>query len=79
MRKATSAEPGSLIARLAASKLSDSEKVQYLYMAALGRNPSSSEMKIAQTAWRARSGNTVAALQDIFWVVLNSNEFILQH
>lgn len=79
IRKATSSEPGSLIARIAGSNLSNGEKVEYLYMAALGRAPTSAEMKIAQTAWRARGGNTVAALQDIFWVVLNSNEFILQH
>jgi hypothetical protein len=28
---------------------------------------------------KERSGDPVAALQDIFWAALNSNEFILQH
>ena len=35
------------------------------------------------TAWGsvlvARKGDTAAALQDIWWAVLNSNEFIFNH
>ncbi len=79
IKKATSAEQGSLIQRLSASNSSNAEKINHLYMAALGRKPTSSELNVAQNAWRARGGNAVAALQDVFWVVLNSNEFILQH
>lgn len=79
IRKATSAEQGSLINRLAGSSMSNGEKINYLYMAALGRAPARAEMNMAQNAWTARGGDSTAALQDVFWVVLNSNEFILQH
>jgi hypothetical protein len=80
MQRATSGEPGSLLHRVANDpKLKDTDKIRYLYMAALSRPPSSSETKIAQQAWVAHKGNTTEALKDVFWTILNSNEFILQH
>jgi len=69
------------------------EKVQYLFEAALARRPTPGEITVAnqllgREAERQGSGKakkaavvdpTSSALQDIFWAVLNSNEFILQH
>jgi len=69
------------------------EKVQYLFEAALARRPTPGEITVANQllgregrAPRLRQGKkaavvdpTSSALQDIFWAVLNSNEFILQH
>jgi len=34
---------------------------------------------IANKLLLARKGDTVAALQDVWWAVLNSNEFIFNH
>ena len=46
-------------------------------MAALGRQPTAAEKSLVVTASKNHGGNTAAALQDIFWVVLNSNEFVM--
>ena len=37
------------------------------------------EIEVANKLLAARKGDVVAALQDIWWAVLNSNEFILNH
>jgi hypothetical protein len=69
------------------------EKINYLFEAALARRPSGGEVTITNQLLVAReiqqnrqkkapaSGADIAAaaLQDIYWAVLNSNEFILQH
>ena len=49
------------------------------YMAALSRPPTAAEKKVAEVAWQNHRGDGIKAAQDVFWVVLNSNEFILQH
>jgi hypothetical protein len=79
IKKAASIEKGSFLHTVAASNLKPAEKIQYLFQAALGRNANADEIKIANGLLYARQGDAAAALQDIFWAVLNSNEFILQH
>jgi hypothetical protein len=79
IKKAASIEKGSFLHTVAASNLKPAEKIQYLFQAALGRNANAEEIKIANGLLYARQGDAAAALQDIFWAVLNSNEFILQH
>jgi len=48
-------------------------------VAALGRRPNQNEVQMANMLMVARQGDASAALQDMWWVVLNSNEFILNH
>jgi hypothetical protein len=79
IRQAVTGGKGTLLYNVAASNLKPGQKVEYLYMAALTRAPSSAEEKMADLAWARRKGNAYEALQDVFWVVLNSNEFILIH
>jgi len=55
------------------------DKINYLFLAGLGRHPNKSELDIANKLLVARQGNTGAALQDVWWAVLNSNEFIFNH
>jgi hypothetical protein len=77
---ATSIDKGSFLARIAGDPaLSNSKKIDRLYLAALARKPTSKEVAVANKFVQARKGNTGEALQDVWWVVLNSNEFILQH
>ncbi len=52
--------------------------VDYLYVAALSRYPSSAELKRA-SAFLGSSPDTIHVLEDLFWALLNSNEFILVH
>jgi uncharacterized protein YeaC (DUF1315 family) len=80
VKKATSVDKGSFLQRVAANpKLNGKTKIDYLYMAALGRKPSNTERSLADQLASLRKGDAVAALQDVWWAVLNSNEFILNH
>ncbi|HEV7278571.1 MAG TPA: DUF1549 domain-containing protein [Pirellulaceae bacterium] len=79
IRDATSNEPGSYLTTISSSKLSSRDKINYIYLSALARKPSDKELAIANELLRARRGDETAALQDMFWAVLNSNEFIFNH
>ncbi|MFO0790898.1 MAG: DUF1549 and DUF1553 domain-containing protein [Pirellulales bacterium] len=80
MRRATGNEPGSMLARVAGdTKMDNAAKIRYLYLAGLARVPTRQELAISNELLVARKGNVGAALQDIWWAVLNTNEFILNH
>lgn len=80
IQQAVSGANGSLLNRVGGNaKLSDQQKIDFLYLTALSRRPTRNETTLAQQSWRAHNGNTVEALQDVYWAMLNTNEFILQH
>jgi hypothetical protein len=80
MQQATSTDEGSFLRRVAANdKLKNPAKIERLYLAAVARRPTKAELQAANALLVARQGNAVAALQDMWWALLNSNEFILNH
>lgn len=80
MQQAVSAERGSFLFETLSGPGSDAQKIQQLYLAALSRQPSRSELSTAQRLLNAYPRNArLAAYQDLFWALLNSNEFILIH
>jgi hypothetical protein len=80
IQKAVNCEPGSFLHSVASNgNLAAGAKINYLFLAALSRQPSSSELAIANKLFAARGNDTAEALQDIWWAVLNSTEFILNH
>jgi hypothetical protein len=79
VKQATSDAEGSFLARLAKSPKKDADKIRYLYISALSRVPTRKELGLVNELWKANEGNTLAALQDTWWSLLNSNEFILNH
>jgi hypothetical protein len=80
VKQATSTERGSYLYRVAADdKLKNPAKVETLFLAAVARRPSKVELQAANALLVAREGNAAAALQDLWWALLNSNEFILNH
>ena len=79
IQKATATDGGSFLYELAKGDQQDTDKIERLYLAALSRTPSREELKLAQQLWLAKNGDTAAALEDIWWAILNSNEFILNH
>jgi hypothetical protein len=80
VRRATGNERGSMLARVAGDpKLDNADKINYLYLAALSRLPTRQELNISNELLVARGGDVGAALQDIWWALLNTNEFILNH
>ena len=93
IRNATAGKPGSRLGEIASRNLRPKEAIQLLFLAGLSRNPTAREVDIANRLWVARaqdqySGNgrqrsvtppALAALQDLWWAILNSNEFIMNH
>ncbi len=56
--------------------------VEKLYLAALNRKPKPAELRGVLTKIRLRTGfkdTPRAAYEDLFWALLNSNEFLLNH
>jgi hypothetical protein len=80
VRRATGNQPGSMLARVAENpQLNNAEKIRYLYLAAFARRPTRQEIMLSNELLAARDGKVGAALADIWWALLNSNEFILIH
>lgn len=79
IKEATSTGKGGFLDKVAKGPKSNEEKVRMLYLAALARKPSPKETAAANALLVARKGDVVGALQDIWWAVLNSNEFIINH
>jgi hypothetical protein len=79
IKKATGTDKGSFLWQVANSGKRPPQQIEYLFLAALTRKPTSSELGIANQLLLARKGDTAAALQDVWWAVLNSNEFIFNH
>ena len=77
MRQATDAQ-AAVLNNVIASKMSPPEKVEHLFLASLSRPPTKKELNAISEILKARK-NEAAALQDIWWALLNSNEFILDH
>lgn len=79
IKRATSDDPEALIGSLGASNARMPEKIHQLFMAGVARRATRDEIVIASKLLTARGGNQTEALQDLWWAILNSNEFILQH
>jgi hypothetical protein len=80
MKKAIGIDKGSFLEQVANnSKLNNTAKINYLFLAAMARKPTGNESAAANQLMTLRGGDATAALQDVWWAVLNSNEFILNH
>ncbi|NIL96909.1 MAG: DUF1549 domain-containing protein [Planctomycetales bacterium] len=79
IRRATSTDQGGFLQRVASDPATKpTAKIQLLFRSALAREATKTERNAANTTL-ARRTNIVEALQDVWWVLLNSNEFILNH
>lgn len=68
---------GSLLNTVMAGKGSDNDKVKQLYAATLSRYPSAKEVTAAKKV--LKNANRTEAFQDLYWALLNCNEFIFNH
>jgi hypothetical protein len=79
---ATSLERSTTLAAVAdAPFLSMARRIETLYLAALSRRPRAEEMArmVTYIEGGGPRGSQDSALADVFWVLLNSSEFILNH
>ena len=79
INQATNTEKGSFLQRVALDpKMNNAAKINHLYLTALLANQPRRKSTLANELMLLRRGDPVAALQDVWWAVLNSNEFILE-
>lgn len=82
MRDALSGKPDSFLAdvvdRARGARSPAVQMVDQIYLAALSRLPSARERQMAQRYLQTHP-DSMGVLQDLFWALLNSNEFILIH
>ena len=56
------------------------QKIEVLYLTALARKPSPAELSaLDKTFHNSANHDPILGLQDVFWALLNSNEFIMNH
>ena len=79
IQDAVSIEKGSFLRRVLEENGPDSKKIRRLYFSALSRAPTRKEIGAATKMIRARQADKIEAYQDLYWALLNSNEFIFIH
>ena len=79
MEKACSVERGSFLFESMSSPGNEAQKIQELYLAALSRNPTKTEIGKVQKMLKSYGNHKLMGYQDLFWALLNSNEFVFIH
>src|SRR5262249_31293746 len=69
---------GGLIPRLQAGKKTAQERITELYIRCFSRKPTSEEAATLAAALEQNKDQT-QALEDLFWALLNSREFLFNH
>lgn len=77
VKRATSTATGSWLSTLQLSSTRYPDKIGVLYLAGFARKPKPDELRLANQLLQASGGKLDVALQDMWWSILNSNEFIL--
>ncbi len=77
----TSLEKNRTLANLAVQRTSTARKIESLYLVVLSRKPRPEEAErfVKYVDKGGPTGDAKKALADVFWVLLNSPEFILNH
>lgn len=70
--------PAGRLTRLLNAQTPTERMIDELYVATLTRRPTDAECAAAAT-YLAAAGDTRKGLEDLFWALLNSNEFVFQH
>lgn len=84
VRGATEVQSGTWLHKLLASKTNDTDRIQAIFISALSRPASARELSTVKKLLKNGTGHgknvsLEQAYQDIYWALLNSNEFILNH
>ena len=72
-------DPAGRVQKLATSGQTPVEVVTELYLRMLSRPPAPDELSIATAAFAAPGATRAGATSDVFWALLNSAEFVLNH
>jgi hypothetical protein len=75
IKSATSIEGGGFLANI----VGNSDAIEYMYLAALSRKPTGADFAAMAAAGLTSRGDPLTSYQDIWWSLLNTNEFIFNH
>ena len=64
---------------LAKEKKSDKELVEEIYLWCLARHPNDAEQKVCENYLKVHTKRRPEAVQDLFWALINSRDFMLVH
>ncbi len=78
-KQAVSDANGGFLSRLSTSGKTPRDRLTTLFLTGLARRPTQNEMTVGNKLLMAREGKEIAMLQDMWWAIINSNEFIMQH
>lgn len=78
IENAISDKKGGYLQQVLAERGPDAKKIQQLFLTSLCRHPTRTELASAIKVFRA-SRDKLSLYQDLFWALLNSNEFISNH
>jgi len=70
---------GRVVAKMIQDKKSDREIVEDLFLRVFGRNPLDKEWASVQLAIGSDTGARQSVHEDLFWALLNTSEFMLNH
>lgn len=81
VKQAIDTKNGGFLSKVVSSRLNDRAKLDYLFKAAFGRSPTRQEAEklLDRNVLAAYQGNQLELFTDIWWSMLNSNEFIFNH
>ena len=68
-----------MLHRVLQSQMPDEKKVEHLFLASLARRPTEEENAAALQVIADRPDNADCAIEDLWWALLNSSEFLLDH
>src|SRR5688500_18162462 len=71
--------PNARPALLLKEKLTDKQLVTEIYLWSLARNPSAAELAVSLDFLTTHAERRAEAVQDMFWALLNSRDFLLMH
>ncbi|WP_146514243.1 DUF1549 domain-containing protein [Rubripirellula amarantea] len=78
-QKATATGQGTFLDKVASTSRKPNDALQQLFLVGLARKPTRAETTAATALYRATGGDQSMMLQDMWWAIINSNEFIFQH
>lgn len=79
VKRAIAVDEGSWLYQLAGSGRKFGDQVHVLFEAGLARRATQDEQRAAQQLVMRAGSRPIEALQDLWWAILNSNEFIMVH
>jgi len=78
-KQAISDSDGGFLKRIMTRGKSPKDRVATLFLTGMSRRPTKDETMVATKLLMAREGKEILMLQDLWWAIINSNEFIMQH